>query len=149
MAVTQTGVAVIWGISSTLAAAGAGLGGAGSGEALRFQSADFDVEAGKIVEIENSQGETIGKIFANQKQNLKIDVIPTADTIAHVKAANIIPKPGTLVTITDTDDTEVSGTNSGKYLCIKASKKKSKDAPLMISMELEQFVDNDITGTIS
>src|SRR4051812_126973 len=110
MAVTLTGVAVFWGIGASFAAAGTGLGGTGA--ALLYQSVDFDVEAAKTVEIENYQGETVGKVFANQKQNLKIDVIPSADTIAHAKSCSILPQPGAVVTITDTDDTEVSGTNS-------------------------------------
>lgn len=147
MAETVKGVGVFWGIGSSFAAAGTGISTTGS-PTLLPQSVDFDADSERV-DIADYKGETVGAVFFNQKQTLRIEVIPTAATIANAKGAAILPEPGTLVTITDTADTEVSGTNSGKYIFIRGSKRRSNKDVVRLTFELEQFLGSDISTTIA
>lgn len=142
MAESQVGtLAVVWGLSH--GATGTGIG------TFTAQSAQFATEA-EQAELRGSTGQTLGKIFYNAKQTLTLEVIPTGTTLALAKAANILPAPSAIVTVTaGDDDTEVDGTHTGKYVCIRASKQSSNTDMVKISMELEQFVDNDIATLIS
>jgi hypothetical protein len=147
MAETIKGVGVFWGIGSSFVAAGTGISTTGS-PTLRPQSVDFGVESERV-DISDYKGETVGAVFFNQKHTLSMEVIPTAATIANAKGASILPEPGTLVTITDTDDTEASGTHSGKYLFIRGSKRRSNKDVVRLTFELEQFLGSDISSTVA
>ena len=133
-------VGVVWGLGTS--GTGTGIG------TFQAQSANFSAES-ESAEFRNNKGQTIGKVFFNQKHTLSLEVIPSGTTIALAKAANIIPVPGAIVTITDTEDTEVSGTHTGKYICVRASKQKSNTDITKITMELEQYVENDIAVAVS
>ncbi len=135
MAEVQRGTLfVAWGIG-TVAASGIGT--------FSPQSGDFKKES-KNIEVQNGIGQTINSTFFDQKRTYSLSVIPTATTITLATTANIAPVPGTIVTLTDALDADVSGTNGGKYLCISASKKKSNGAPGEMTFELMQYVDTDI-----
>ena len=140
MAEVVTGKAVVWGLSTGATATGMGT--------FLAQSADFSVD-GEMVEVRNSSGEVVGQVHYNPKQSLTMEVIPTGTAIADAKSANILPLPGTVVTVTDTNDTEVAGTNSGKYIFIKGSKRKSNTDVVKLTFELMQYVNQDVTTTIS
>lgn len=143
MAETIRGIAVFWALGSSLTATGTGMG------TFLPQSADFDVMADIDVKIPDYKGETIGRVFADQKQTLKLEVIPTGATIAAAQAASILPVPGAVITVVDTVDTEVSGTQSGKYLFIRGSKRRSNTDVVKLTFELEQYVASDVTATVS
>lgn len=140
MAEVVTGKAVVWGLATGATATGMGT--------FLAQSADFSVE-GEMVEVRNAVGQVVGQVHFNPKQTLTMEVIPTGTTIADAKAANILPIPGTVVTVSDTVDTEVAGTNSGKYIFLKGSKKKSNTDVTKLTFEMMQYIDADITTTIS
>lgn len=143
MAETVKGVGVFWGIGSSFAMAGTGISGT-----HRPQSVDFDADSERV-DIADYKGETVGAVFFNQKQTLRVEVIPTAATIAAAKTGSILPEPGALVTITDTADTEVSGTNSGKYIFVRGSKRRSNKDVVRLTFELEQYLGSDISTTIA
>lgn len=141
MAEAQRGtVFVAWGIVSTLtetAATGSGIG------TMTVQSGTFKKES-EAVETKNGIGQTVNKTFFNFKHMYTLNVTPTAATITLAKAANIIPKPGAIITVADADDPEVDATNGGKFLVLSSSKSKDGTKPTDFTCELEQFVDTDI-----
>lgn len=130
---------VVWGL--TTGATGTGVG------TFTTQSADFAVKSEKAV-LKNERGATITEIYFDPSQTLKMEVVPTSTTLALAKAANILPVPGTIVTVTDADDTELTGTNSGKYLFQGGSKKKSNTGMTILTFELLQYMDNDTAVVI-
>lgn len=140
MAEVQTGVAVVWGLAT--GATGTGMG------TFIAQSADFAVE-GELIEIRNIAGEVVGQVHYNPKQTLTMEVIPTGATKAAAKSANVLPLPGTVITVADTDDTEVSGTNAGKYIFLKGSKKKSNTDVTKLTFDLMQYVNQDVTTAVT
>jgi hypothetical protein len=144
MAETIKGAGVFWGIGASFLCVGLTID---VNAKLRPQSVNQDVKADIDTTIKDYKGETVSRIFADQKRTLKIEVIPTADTIAHAKGASLLPTPGSLVTITDTDDTSASGTNSGKYLFISGSSARSNTDALKLTFDLEQYIAADITTT--
>lgn len=134
---------VVWGIATGIT----GTGIVASGTGLEPQSLQFSAEADNAT-IRNSRGDTITSVWYDQRQTLTIEVIPTGTTIALARGANIIPKPGAIVTITDTEDTELAGTHTGRYECVRASKSKSNTGATSISIELRQHVDNDLAAVV-
>jgi hypothetical protein len=132
---------VVWGIAT-------GLSGTGVTSSFLPQSLQFGAEADEA-EVRNGRGDVVTDIFYNQRQTITIEVIPSDTTVALSRTANVIPKPGAIVTVTDTEDTELAGTNSGKYICVRASKSKSNTGPTAISMELKQYVDNDVAAAVA
>lgn len=136
MAAVYVGVPVVWGLSH-------GATGTGIGSTLLNQSADFAVE-GEKTEVKNASGETVAQAHFNAKQTLTLEVIPTGANLAAAKSANTLPLPGAIVTVADTDDAELSGTNGGKYVFIKGTKKKTSTGAAVLTFELEQYVGNDI-----
>ena len=147
MAETIKGAGVFWGIGTSFVAAGTGIGTTGGTN--NPQSVKFSVEAEKRIKVDNSQGETIAEAFANQMQKMTIDVIPTGTTIAIAKAQSILPEPGAVVTITDTDDPEAAALNSGKYIFISGTKNRSNGDVVKMTFELEQYVARDLSTTIT
>lgn len=142
MAETVNGVkGVVWGIAT-------GMSGTGVTTSFESQSLQFSAEADEA-EIRNGKGQVVVDIFYNQRQTITIEVIPTGATIAAARTANILPAPGAIVTVTDTEDTELAGTNAGKYICVRASKSKSNTGATSISMELKQYVENDVAVLVA
>ncbi len=141
MAEVQVGtLAVAWGLVT--GATGSGMG------TFTPQSADFTVNS-KSVETPNGVGQTINKTFYDFKQELSMEVIPTGTTLALAKAANILPVPGSIITVTDAGDTELTATNSAKYIFVEGSKKKSATGAVTLSFKLEQWVDADVAVVLA
>lgn len=141
MAESQVGVkAVVWGLTTSATATGMGT--------FTTQSATFTAESEKV-EVKNNLGQTVTAIFFNQTQLLTLEVVPSADTVANARTANILPAPGAIVTVTDANDTELTGTNSGKYVFIRGTKNKSNTAETRLTFELIQWVENDNAVAIS
>src|SRR5688572_11290079 len=98
MAETVNGTkGVVWGIGVT------GLTGTGF-TTFEPQSAQFSAESDEA-EIRNGKGQVVTDIFYNQRHTLTIEVIPTGSTITLARAANILPIPGAIITVVDTEDT--------------------------------------------
>ncbi len=142
MAETIRGVGVVWGIGSDFAVTATGMG------TFLPQGVDFDTDA-EEVEIADYKGETVGEIFFNEKDTLKMEVIPKGTSIALAKAANILPSPGAVVTVVDTNDTEIAGATTTAYLFIRGSKRKSAKGAVTLNFELKRYIANNVTATIS
>lgn len=144
MAETISGVGVVWGLGSTLTATDAA---SGIGTFLP-QSADFDAEADNV-EVPDYRGETVASIHYNQRELLRMEVIPTGATIALARAANIIPTPGAVITVVDTIDTEIAGATSTAYELIRAGKRKSNKDVTKLVFEMRRFKANNVTATVA
>lgn len=141
MAETVNGtVGVVWGLAS--GATGTGMG------TFEPQSGTFDAESDEV-EIKSKKGSTLTDIYYNFRHRYRLEVIPTGATIALARAANILPQPGAIITVTDTEDTEVSGTNSGKYILERASKAKSNTDASKLTFELKQWTENDVAVLVA
>jgi hypothetical protein len=142
MAETIRGVGVVWGLGSDFSATGTGVG------TFLPQGADFEVEADEV-EIPDYKGETIGEIFLNEKNTLKMEVIPKGTTLALARAANVLPSPGAVITVVDTNDAEIAGATTTAYLFIRGSKRKSVKDVVKLNFELKRYVANDVTATVA
>jgi hypothetical protein len=144
MAETINGtVGVVWGIGVT------GLTGSGI-STFAPQSLQFSAESDEA-ETRNGKGQVVTDVFYNQRHTVTIEVIPTGSTIAAARTNNVIPAPGTIITIVESsaEDAELTGTNSAKYICVRASKSKSNTGATSISMELKQYVENDVAVAVA
>jgi hypothetical protein len=142
MAETIRGVGVVWGLGSDFSATGTGVG------TFLPQGADFEVEADEV-EIPDYKGETIGEIYLNEKNTLKMEVIPKGTTLALARAANVLPSPGAVITVVDTNDAEIAGATTTAYLFIRGSKRKSVKDVVKLNFELKRYVANDVTATVA
>ncbi len=140
--VAKASVAVFWGLGASLAATGSGMG------TYLPQSADFDVEA-EEVSVADYKGETTAVVFFDQKEMLKMEVIPSSTTIALAKAASILPAPGTIITVVDTDDTEVAGATTSAYIFVRGSKRRSNKDVCKLTFEMRRHVANQVSTVIS
>ncbi len=140
--VAKASVAVIWGLGSSLTATGTGVG------TFIPQSADFDVEA-EEVSVSDYKGETTAVVFFDQKETLKMEVIPSGTTIALSKAASILPAPGTIITVVDTDDTEVAGATTTAYMFVRGSKRRSNKDVVKLTFEMKRYIANSVSTIIS
>lgn len=144
MAETINGiVGVVWGIGVT------GLTGSGISTFVP-QSLQFSAEADEA-EIRNGKGQVVTDIFYNQRHTITIEVIPTGATIAAARTSNVLPAPGAIITVVESsaEDAELTGTNSAKYIFVRGSKSKSNTGATSISMELKQYVENDVAAVVA
>lgn len=141
--VAKASVAVFWGLGSSLTATAA----SGMGTFLP-QSADFDVEADEV-SVADYKGDTTAIVFFDQKETLKMEVIPTGSTIANAKIASILPAPGTIITVVDTDDTEVAGATTTAYVFIRGSKRRSNKDVCKLTFEMRRHISNSVSTIIS
>lgn len=145
MSETIKGKPVIWGIATTVAATGITA-------TYYITSVDFSPDAQKV-KITNAKGQTVAKVYFDQMDKVTIECIPTGANLAAAKASQQLPRPGTVVTITDTDDDgQMLGDGTGvayKYLVESCSKKKSATDVVKLTMELERYIDVDVAATVS
>lgn len=148
MAQAQRGKAVFWGIGSSFVYSGTGI--VLTTAVHNPQSVDQAVDAEKA-EIPDYKGETVARVYFNETETMTIQVIPTADTIAAAKATSVMPSPGAIVTVVDTDDTEAAGSpgSSNAWLLERASKRRSNKGPLEMTFELYRNVSNNLGVTPS
>lgn len=148
MAETIKGFGLRWGLGTFTVTATGFLADATS--AMRTQSVELGFEAKLKVDVDANNGDTVARVYANQARTVGIEAHITADTIAHAKTSDVIPAPGTLVTVTAADDTQMSsaGLNTGKYTLESAKKVYSNKTVMVVRLELEALT-NDITATIS
>lgn len=142
MAEVISGVGVFWGLGSSLTATGTGIG------TFLPQGADFDVEA-DVVEVSDYKGETVATAFHNDRDMLRLEVIPTGSTIAAARSAGTLPRPGAVVTVVDTIDTQIAGATSTAYQFMRGTKVKSNKDVMKLRFELRRFRANDVTATVA
>lgn len=150
MAETQRGAkAVIWGIYTGVTYS-AITTAQGAGASFELQSTTFAKEADRK-EVRNKIGDTVTEIFHNYRNVFSIEVIPTGDTKAHALAGEILPAPGDIITITETTqvDPEQAATNSGKYVCDRATKSHTNSDEHKMTFEMHQYVANDTAVAVS
>ena len=142
---TLKGKAVVWGVDGVTFTGFDASEPTGETSSLNFQ------RASDMKEIKDDIGNTVGAVFFNAQNTLRIDVVPSAASIAAAKSNmdKFLPVPGTVITVIDADSTKTDGTNSGKYLYISGELRRTPDGEAVISMELKQWVDNDVTTTVS
>jgi hypothetical protein len=130
--------AVVWALSTSATATGMGT--------FTAQSAGFSTDSDKV-ELRDNRGEVITEIYYNAKEMLTMEVVPTGTTIALAKAANILPAPGAIVTVTDADDTEVAGGSGAEYLFVSGSKAKSNTDMVKLTFNMIRYVANNVAQT--
>ena len=131
--------AVVWALSTSATATGMGT--------FTTQSAGFNVDSDKT-ELRDNRGAVITEVYYNSKETLTMEVVPTGTTIALAKAANVIPAPGAIVTVTDADDTEVAGGSGVEYLFVSGSKAKSNTDMVKLTFNMVRYTDgNNVAQT--
>src|SRR5688572_11420250 len=137
------GLGVRWGVSGVTFTAGI----VSTSNEQQIQSVNIN-RICDTQEIRDGAGDTVGKVFYNQKRELSISVIPShASTIAGARTSldnHMIP-PGTLVTIVDTEGASIDASNGGKFNLISARQGLTNTGVAVVDLELEQFTAHDMT----
>lgn len=149
MAQTLKGCAAIWGVAGFGIASGVVI----SSTTTATQSVDVTRD-GDIFQIADSNGETKGEVFYNNKVTISVDVIPlNATTIATAitNAAALQPAPGTTVTIADSQCTIAASAaaSAGKFSVLSSTMKRTNTGVAVISMQLRAYEANDVTVAVS
>ena len=138
MAVSHSGIAVLWGITT---ASGSITLGTGVG---RIVSETLTNDS-KNVEHLNSNGELIGVTFYDARTQLELEVYPSGASISAAgNAANACPLPGSTVTVTDSTLSTAIGA-SAKFLVMASSLRESNSDKAVISMTLVKAAGMDLT----
>ena len=127
---SQSGVGVVWGITTTngTITLGTGVG--------RIVSETVTNEA-KNMEHLNGDGDLVGVCFYDYRTQIELEVYPSGSTLATAKnAANAVPLPGSTVSITDAILTGPVGSGATLYLCMASSIRESNTDRVTISMTL-------------
>lgn len=135
--------AVRWGLSTSATATGMGT--------FTAQSTEFQVDS-EVAQLKDNRGATVAEIYYDPKHTLTMEVVPTDSTITNAKAANILPDPGAIVTVTDADDTEIAGGSAGnevKYIFVSGRKQSSNTDFVKLTFNLRRYGDNNVAQVIS
>lgn len=151
MAVTLTGLAVVWGCGN-LTFTGVAI----SGTTGKMQSYDFTRD-GDDEPLLDENGETVGMAAFNLKKTLDINVIPSNATVIATGQANMdamLPAKGTTITVSDSDagtagTTRIEASHSGKYYCMSAKVNRTNRGPASINIQMVAYDANDITVATS
>ena len=129
MAVSHSGIGVVWGITT---ASGSITLGTGVGR-ITSETVTNDT---KNMEHLTHLGELQGVTFYDDRTQLELEVYPSGSTISAAQnAANACPLPGSTVTLTDSVLTNAIG-NSVKFLVMTSSVRLSNSDKSIISMTL-------------
>ncbi len=137
------GIACQWGISTTSLSNSTTVG---TGVVLRPLGQDFEY-AIKQDELLGRDGEVLGLASWDRRKTISFNLYPSADTVAHADGAALV-RPLDVLTITDSLDTDIGSTFSGKYIVRKASKAKRADGKVVWAVTVEQYA-TDISATIT
>lgn len=143
MAEVQRGtLAVRWGLSLT--ATGTGIG------TFTTQSAGFTVD-GEVAMLKGPLGSTKSEIHFDTKESLTLEVVPTGTTRQLAKDANVLPAPGAIVTVSDTEgalggDLEIAAGTAGngvgsEYIFVSGSKQESNTDWVKLTFNLRRYTD--------
>lgn len=143
MAETIKGLGVMWGVKGLTFT---GLGTATS----KAQSLSLERNA-QMSEVLDDAGDAVTQVFHNLKKKLTLKVCPTGTSVAQAGAHLdlLVPAPGSTVTVADSTNATVDGTNSGKYNVLRAAFDKGNTIATMVDMELEQAEANDLTTAVA
>lgn len=143
MAVTQTGIGVVWGVGNIT------LTGFHATEPTGKNQSVNGERTANVHDILDGNGEKVGRIFFDGMKKVTINVVPSAATkaLALTNMEKYLPAPGTPITLSDSDVT--SGTFEQVYSLINVKCNRSNDKEVTIDMELEMSTVNDITTVIS
>ena len=123
-----------------------GITGTGIGTIIP-QSLSFTSTA-KQVDVIGGAGDTIGKVFHDFSNTITAEVVIAATTTAGIGAANIIPEPGTIVTVADSDDAEIAGATTTAYVLLEATKQRSNADVCKATFEMQRWTANNLAQTV-
>jgi len=112
---------------------------------MQFGAMDFTRDC-KVLDIPNSQAETIGKVFWDFKKTLRCTMVPsgTSRSAAVAAMAAGVVKAGVSVTVVSTD-----GVIAGTYNLLSAKMSRPPDGLVALDVEMENYDDYDVTTTIT
>lgn len=120
----------MWGISTT----GAAYSGSGT---LRFQTQSF-ARAADSEETRDNDGEVINVTTYNQQQEIQLSVVPSGSTLAAAKTSNVVPVPGEVITVSDTD-TSFGGGSTKTYMVVSATMSKGNTTKATIEITAKRW----------
>jgi hypothetical protein len=139
----QKGKAVIWSIGTLVFTGGI------ASVTAKFLPQKFDFNrSSQKTEIKGLDGGTQAVVFSDFKKSISITVVPSSTTLTLAKASGDLwlPKPGTSVTITDTESTLTGAT----YNVNSSKQGRTVDGVVTADLELETSDDGyDITTLIA
>ena len=118
---------VHWSLQTTVAGTGIGTG--------IVQSVDYSEESDEKV-IKGSDGATKAIIFSDERQTCTIEIIPSGLTESAARSSSVLPSVGTLVTVTDSQDTELA---SSYWIFVSGSKRRSVDSECTLTFNLRKY----------
>lgn len=148
MAEVNKGAAVCWGVGG-ITATGAVI----SATATAVQGVDFNRNADKA-SIKDENGSDVGVCYYNLNNTATITVIPMEEdaapdqATAYANALAVLKTPGTTVTVTDSNSI-VSATQSGKFNVDSARIAYTNEGAAVVTLEISQNVDNDLTIAVT
>jgi hypothetical protein len=135
MAEIQQGIAVVWAISSTIAAIGSG-SPIGS-RRITGQTAGREADT---VEHRGTDGDVVGVTTFNQRETLELTIYPSGATRLLAQAQNILPLPGAVLLVIDSLDTDVGAGSPGKpYYVVSSSKVKGLEDKCVMTVSLARW----------
>lgn len=108
----------------------------GTGETPAFQSVRARMEADSISYIRGSDGKVVSAVIPDIKKTITMTIIPTADTLAHMRSLmdRFYINPGTKITITDSE-----GNIEGSYYLVNCSQERKVGDAVGADIELENW----------
>lgn len=139
MAVTQKGIGVAWGITTS------GYTSAGSAVAVKTTEQSLTKDA-EMVEIKDGNGEAAGLVFFNPTSELTLRVYPFhATTLAGAtSAAAALPAVGDKFVITDASDASIAG----DYVVLRVGKTRSQGAQVEFDLTVKKWAA-DLSATMT
>jgi hypothetical protein len=134
---TVKGLGVVFGISSTFNTI------AGSAVTWKTTGQSISKEAETVV-VKDKDGETKGMVIYDPRDVMGMTVYPHGTSLALAKTANSLPDIGDVATLTDADDSDVTG----NYVVTSSSKSKSNTDVTSFDVEVTKY-STDISTTIS
>lgn len=153
MAELNKGIGIKWGVAGITFAAGI----VSTNDGQHVQSLNLNLTSDSQ-EVRNNIGEVVGKVYYNGRKELSISVIPSALTATNTKLkakqslyAHMLP-PGTTVQLADPSDDEpdnpIDKTFAGNFNVVSSRMGLTNTGIAVVDLELETFVDNDVTAAV-
>jgi hypothetical protein len=131
------GLGVVFGISSTFNTI------AGSAVTWKTTGQSITKEAETVI-VKDKDGETKGMVIYDPRDVMGMTVYPHGTSLALAKTANSLPDIGDVATLTDADDSDVTG----NYVVTSSGKSKSNTDVTSFDVEVTKYA-TDISATIS
>jgi|LakMenEpi03Aug12_release.lakeMendotaPanAssembly.Ray.scaffolds.fasta_scaffold12696_10 hypothetical protein len=141
MAVTQKGMGVAWGITTS------GYTYTGAATTLNVKSLEQSLTRdAEMVEVKDANGEAAGLVFFNPTSELTLRVYPfNATTLSGAAtAAAALPAVGDKFVITDASDASIAG----DYVVMRVGKTRSSGAQVEFDLTVKKWA-TDLSATIT